>query len=229
MTKTAIIISWISLLIVFGLNLWIWRGLPDLPSYPIHWNGQGIADGFGSKRQVFFNLHIIPTTMMFTFITFVFVPKLEPKKTNFLASSRPFAILWISLMIFFAFMHLFIIQNYIFMNKGADAFLFNPILGFAIGFNVLFIILGNILGKIRQTYMFGIRTPWTLSSEQAWDITHRIVGQLMVGLHVLGLISLLFVTPLQGLLIGVGLPLVSVIAAFVISYNVWKNDPDKRT
>jgi len=80
MIKAAILISWISLLIVFAVNLWIWRSLPDLPSYPIHWNAHGIADGFGSKGQVFFNLLIIPVNMAFMFLIFVFAPKFEPKK-----------------------------------------------------------------------------------------------------------------------------------------------------
>ena len=114
MTKAAIIISWICLFIVFAVSLWIWHGLPDLARYPVHWDENGIANGFGTKGQVFFNLLIIPVNMVFMFALFVFVPKIEPKKTNFLASSRPFAVVWITLMIFFTIIHMVIIQNYFF-------------------------------------------------------------------------------------------------------------------
>jgi hypothetical protein len=32
------------------------------------------------------------------------------------------------------------------------------------------------MGKIRHNYFFGIRTPWTLASEEVWNKTHRTVG-----------------------------------------------------
>ncbi len=228
MTKAAIITSWICLLIVFAASLWIWHGLPDLPHYPIHWGADGQANGFGSKNSVFINLLIMPITMVITFIILVFTPKLEPKKTAFLASSRPFAVVWIALMIFFTIIHMVIIQNYLFLDRGSNAFLFDPFMIMAVGSNILFIVIGNVMGKVRQNYMFGIRTPWTLSSKQTWDKTHRTIGPLMVALGVIGLLSLFFLSPLYGMIFSVGLlPLVLVIAVFVVSYNFWKDATDK--
>lgn len=41
---------------------------------------------------------------------------------------------------------------------------------------LLFMILGNFMGKIRYNYTMGIRTPWTLSNETVWRKTHRMAG-----------------------------------------------------
>jgi uncharacterized membrane protein len=41
---------------------------------------------------------------------------------------------------------------------------------------LLFIVLGNLMPRFRSNFFFGIRTPWTLSSEQMWMKTHRLGG-----------------------------------------------------
>ncbi|HLI66438.1 MAG TPA: SdpI family protein [Caulobacteraceae bacterium] len=45
---------------------------------------------------------------------------------------------------------------------------------------VMLIVVGNVLGKIRQNSLFGVRTPWTLGDERVWDKTHRFTGWAMV-------------------------------------------------
>lgn len=41
---------------------------------------------------------------------------------------------------------------------------------------VLFIVTGNYLPKCRRNSLVGIRLPWTLSSDENWDRTHRLSG-----------------------------------------------------
>lgn len=45
---------------------------------------------------------------------------------------------------------------------------------------VLLVILGNYMGKVRRNFFVGIRTPWTLASEEVWFRTHRLGGKLLV-------------------------------------------------
>jgi len=45
---------------------------------------------------------------------------------------------------------------------------------------LLFILLGNFMGKLRPNYFAGIRTPWTLESKTVWLKTHRLGGRVMV-------------------------------------------------
>src|SRR6185436_6253303 len=44
----------------------------------------------------------------------------------------------------------------------------------------LFLVLGNVLGKVRPNYFLGVRTPWTLESPEVWQKTHRLAGKIMV-------------------------------------------------
>jgi uncharacterized membrane protein len=50
-------------------------------------------------------------------------------------------------------------------------------------------VLGNYLGTIRPNYFFGVRTPWTLESDEVWRATHRNGGRVLVfgSLALLGL------------------------------------------
>lgn len=49
-----------------------------------------------------------------------------------------------------------------------------------IGVGLLFMTLGNYLGKTTRNFFLGIRTPWTLASDEVWRRTHRLGGWLMV-------------------------------------------------
>ena len=56
-----------------------------------------------------------------------------------------------------------------------------------LGMSVLFIFLGNYMGKLRRNFWMGIRTPWTLTSDVVWERTHRVGGWLFVAIGLLGI------------------------------------------
>lgn len=45
---------------------------------------------------------------------------------------------------------------------------------------ILFILLGNVMGKLPPNPYIGIRTPWTRADERVWDQTHRFGGPVFV-------------------------------------------------
>lgn len=45
---------------------------------------------------------------------------------------------------------------------------------------VLYLLLGNYMGKLRRNFFIGIRTPWTLASDAVWERTHRFGGRLFM-------------------------------------------------
>lgn len=53
---------------------------------------------------------------------------------------------------------------------------------------VMFIWLGNYMPKLKQNYTIGIKVPWTLNSEENWNMTHRMAGKVYV---VAGVISII--------------------------------------
>jgi uncharacterized membrane protein len=52
-----------------------------------------------------------------------------------------------------------------------------------VGINLIllfFLVVGNCIGRVRPNYFVGIRTPWTLESDEVWRATHRLLGRIWV-------------------------------------------------
>lgn len=47
-------------------------------------------------------------------------------------------------------------------------------------FGILFLVIGNMLGKIEQNETFGIRTTWALQNRDNWNYTNRMTGRCWV-------------------------------------------------
>jgi uncharacterized membrane protein len=86
--------------------------------------------------------------------------------------------------------------------------------------SVLFIFLGNYMGKLRRNFWAGIRTPWTLTSDVVWEHTHRLGGWLFVLAGLLGVImSFIPALRLWGLTVVI---LIVVVVLVVYSYVIYQ-------
>jgi len=56
------------------------------------------------------------------------------------------------------------------------------------------------MGRIRQNYFFGIKTPWTLANEEVWRKTHRFTGYVWVAAGFVGLLTYIRGALSEGLL-----------------------------
>jgi uncharacterized membrane protein len=73
------------------------------------------------------------------------------------------------------------------------------------------------MGKMRPSYFMGIRTPWTLSSDENWTRTHRLGGRVWVIGSVFMLLLIPFVPEIP--LLVVFLTYVLVLVAVPIAYS----------
>jgi len=55
--------------------------------------------------------------------------------------------------------------------------------------SALFLVLGNVMGRIKQTWFFGIGNAWTLSDEGVWTRTQRLGGRVWVVAGLVGIVS----------------------------------------
>lgn len=60
-------------------------------------------------------------------------------------------------------------------ESGSSIAFHNVLLG---AFGVLWMLLGNQMGRVRSNYFIGIRTPWTLNDDETWKRTHRFGARL---------------------------------------------------
>lgn len=68
---------------------------------------------------------------------------------------------------------------------------FNAALWAPAFFGVMFVVIGNLMPKIRPNATIGIKVSWTLNNEENWNKTHRFAGKVWVVCGFLLLLSLL--------------------------------------
>jgi uncharacterized membrane protein len=56
-----------------------------------------------------------------------------------------------------------------------------------VGVCLLFALWANLLGKVRRNFFIGVRTPWSLASEQVWNKTHRLAAKTFAAAGISGL------------------------------------------
>ena len=224
MYRKPLIFSILCILILCGLGVHTWLNLPEIDRYPIHWNAKGEADGFGSKRMVAVNLSIIPITSIFMAALLAGLPKIEPLAKNLKSSQSAYVTTWMFLMGFMVFIGWFIVMPY---RDNGTLPVDNVLPFIAIANAVLFIGIGNVLGKVRQNFMFGVRTPWTLSSELSWEKTHRVMAKVFVIGGLLTILVALLKSEAAFIVSMIHVAVITVVS-LVYSYKVWKSDPNKR-
>jgi uncharacterized membrane protein len=145
---------------------------PLLPERVItHWNFAGQADGWNSKN---FQVIFFPTLIVIMFLLFKFLPRLDPKVMERPADFNE-VYSWLRLVIIFFFTGLYLLTN--FVNLGYD-WPISKIMPSLVG--LLFIVIGFLIKDIKQNWFVGIRTPWTLSSEEVWRKTHRFGSKVFI-------------------------------------------------
>lgn len=191
-----------------------WSSVP--PWVPVHWNAAGEIDQYGPKV---IGLLAVPAAALIAELVLLLIPWIDPGRENYEQFYGAYAVLRFAIVLFLAVVYT--LMQLIFHGKHVNmAQTVNLLIG------ALFIVLGNLLGKVRPNWFVGIRTPWTLSSKLSWDKTHRLGGWLFIAAGVLILLSALMPFPINvGVpgAAGVGLGL----ALVVYSYFIWRRDPDK--
>jgi uncharacterized membrane protein len=200
---------------MLAASFWVWSAIPDGTQIPVHWNLEGQVDRYGSKAEA---LLFMPAIVVFITLIFVAIWRLDPRRRNIEASGKMWNAIGIGVSLLMAYVHallLLIAQGYA-IDMGE--FLM-PAMG------VLFMVIGNYLGKSRSNWFAGVRTPWTLSSDYSWNKTHRLGGWLFMGSGALTIItSLVFGAP-YAVFVLAGSVIATAIASVVASYVYWKNDP----
>lgn len=143
---------------------WLYPALPD--PMPSHWNADGEVDGWMPKFQ---GVAVLPGSAILVFIVFRLIPRISPKGFRTESFSGVLNVLQVATVAFMCFVSFLVL----FTAKGVDVRMNQMIFG---GMGVLFIVIGSYLGKVRKNFFVGIRTPWTLASDEVWARTHRMAG-----------------------------------------------------
>ncbi len=142
----------------------LYNSLPN--QVPMHYNLQGEIDGYGSKMELLI-MALIPLVCI---PLFNIIPKIDPKGKNYEKFKGFYGGFILIFTIFMSLMFGVLVTNALIPN-AIDITLF-----ICITIGILFMFIGNYMPRAKQNYSFGVKTPWTLSSEKVWNKTHRIAG-----------------------------------------------------
>lgn len=142
------------------------------PMIPSHWNIAGQINAYAPKLQV---IALPPLLSVGIFVLLQILLAISPR----LGNQNPRANRnIINVILAGTFLFLLIIQ----LATIAAAFhvaVDIPLIT-SLAISVLFIFIGNYMGKLRRNFCAGIRTPWTIANETVWERTHRFGGWLFV-------------------------------------------------
>ena len=196
--KKTLFITCAVILLPIIAGLLLWDRLPD--RIPTHWGMGGEVDGWSGKG---FAVFAMPLMMLGIQLLCFFVTASDPKRGN-IRRKYLSMVLWIIPV-------LSVMTSCISyaVALGAQIRVEQVIPGFI---GLMFVIIGNYMPKFQQSYTLGIRLPWTLSSEENWNRTHRFGGKIWA----LGGIGVLFCT-----LMGWGMASIVILAVVVIVPTVY--------
>jgi len=190
---------------------------PRLPErMPVHWGLHGQVDRYGSRVEGAF---MLPALMLLIWLLLRFLPRIDPRRENYAKFADTYELL---------------INSFITLLAVMQVALLGTALGWPVSMErvvpglvgLQFIILGNALPRARPNWWFGIRTPWTLSSDRVWARTHRVGGYLLAAA---GLVLLIAAALPRGWTFALGLAAVlsAGFGSLVYSYFAWKQERSK--
>lgn len=190
----------------FVLTASAWFFLPG--QIPIHWSASGEVDTWGDRANILW-IAALPLAMA---LFLRLIPRIDPRRDAY----RRHAEAWesLSLVLCLGLMALGWVTVAAGMGLAiASGTLIKLVLG------LLLAGLGNSLGRLKPNWFFGIRTPWTLASEESWRLTHRRGGFVFVGLGLLFL-GTAFLPPSPALNITIG-TILTLSMLYLLAYSWW--------
>ncbi len=226
MIKKGLLWSIVPLAVMIGVSVYGWIAVPEGQQIPVHWGLDGTPDRYGDKWETLLMLPVLAVGLVGLFAV---LPFIDPRGKNLQRSQAPYLVTWVGAMLVMAVVHTaatLAATGVIDPDLGENSLYLK---GLSVLLGLLFLAIGNVLGKARPNWFMGVRTPWTLSSDRSWDKTHRLGGRLFVAAGLIGVVAPWLAPPAWALIGMVGALLASVFGLVVMSFVWWKTDPARET
>ncbi|HEY5219286.1 MAG TPA: SdpI family protein [Gemmatimonadaceae bacterium] len=206
--------KWYPLILIVGAFAFSTIVFGRLPAtIPIHWDIRGHANGYSGRM---FGAYLAPVFALAMWGLLRGLPLIDPRRTNYAKFQGTYDL---------------VVNAVITLIAALDVVVLGKALGWpipvarlaSVSVGAMLLLLGNVLPRARSNWWFGIRTPWTLSSESVWTKTHRVGGYLMsaAGVIVLGA-TLLPAVWSTGVIIGA--VTAASLGSVIYSYFAWREE-----
>jgi uncharacterized membrane protein len=205
---------WLPVALIAGavlFSLAVYSRLPD--EVPIHWGLSGAPDRFASRLE---GAILVPALMTVVLVVMRWFPSRDPRSANIAKFRDAYDT---------------VVAATIALLTGLHVLTLGSALGWPVdmpkivlvSLGIMFILLGNLLPLARSNFIFGIRTPWTLSSDTVWTRSHRVGGYAMVASGIVTIIAGLFAGPVA-IVVALACLLISAVIPIVYSYVLWSRE-----
>jgi uncharacterized membrane protein len=167
-TLRANVLCFVFIFAAFSIAAYLYPNLPE--QIPTHWNIAGEVDDYTAKP---WGVIILPLAALLVFGVMRLIPVISPKgfrTDKFMDVINVFTVTIVGFMSGVAILVLL-------EANGQDVRINEMIFA---GLGLMFVVLGNYMGKVRKNFFIGIRTPWTLASDEVWSRTHRLGGKVFM-------------------------------------------------
>jgi uncharacterized membrane protein len=204
------LVSFLATASAWGFSIWAAGRLPARVA--IHFDVHGRPDGWSSPGTA---LWLIPAIMVAGLALFWAIPKIDPRRASWDQHDSTYWTIVNGLTVFLLAVHVLVLGVSLGWTDLSGAWV-------PVGVGLLLAFIGNVLGRVRPNFFVGIRTPWTLSSDENWRRTHRVGGPAFV----LGGLALAAAGLAGGawLFVGIGALLVATVVPIVYSYVLWRQE-----
>ena len=186
--------------IVMGLIMW--DKLPE--KIVTHFGANGTPDQYSSKAFAVFGL---PLIMLAIHVVCVLATNLDPKYGN-ITDKNFKLVIWITPLLSLLLCVLCFAYS---INNTL------PVVTILIIFmGILFVVIGNLMPKVKQNYSLGIKIPPTLHDKENWYKTHRFAGKIWVAGGVVICLTAVF----ENIFVFMAITLVIAFAPMVYSYAI---------
>ncbi|HVZ97819.1 MAG TPA: SdpI family protein [Chitinophagaceae bacterium] len=146
----------------------IYNSLPA--RVPTHFGANGRPNDFSNKSSLWLIISLLAGVSILVYLLIRFLPNIDPKKKA-KYSATVFNKIAVAIVLLMS-----LISCYAIYAAKAGTFKSGGFLPVVLG--IFFAFMGNMMHSIKPNYFVGIRTPWTLESEETWRKTHQLGGKL---------------------------------------------------
>lgn len=188
-----------------------------LPSrVPTHYTLSGQPSRFGVPVSV---VMVEPAIMLGVILVWHVLWRIDPKKRNYDTFWSTYRYIGAVLIVFIGLMYLSNLGHVLNIVPVTVLLRFGPTI-----FGIMILLLANVLPRLQPNWWIGIRTPWTLSSDESWNRTHRLAGHLGIPTGIL-MAALVWALPNPMIPTGIVIPLILwALITVVASYFYAKSD-----
>ena len=140
---------------------------PKLPAQiPTHWDLDGTVT-YGGRHMIFLTAGTgLPMALLFDIL-----PKIDPRRQNYQKFGSYYDAFCVLIQLFM------LVMNAVMITEALQPGTLSVPMVVMLGIGLLFLFIGNTMPKFKSNFYMGIKTPWTISSEEVWRKTHRLGGK----------------------------------------------------